>query len=197
MELASYNYKLQDTLGDSLAQTQSDFLIASLLVGIIAMVQVIVPVTVFWTKMAPLTCNADGKRYYCIAAMTMWSGHLCAYAFAAAFWPLTYINQGVINTMYYYVWRYLGEPVGMLVHVAIFFILIGQLIEKYDTNALIFFIVYTALEASIGFLYYTYKNDAWEYLYLGGMRWDPLGRTQETDEDAVADFDEDTELNDF
>ena len=54
----------------------------------------------------------------------MWIGHLFSYTFPSIFWPLSYINNDALNSIYYYLWRYLGEPFGMAVHFAVFVILI-------------------------------------------------------------------------
>ena len=36
-----------------------------------------------------------------------------------------------------------------------------------------------ATEAIVLYLIYANKSSAFEYLYLGGMRWDPLGRLED------------------
>ena len=40
-------------------------------------------------------------------------------------------------------------------------------------------VVYLGLELVLGWLFIKFKDDAFEYLYLGGMSWDPLGRVED------------------
>ena len=54
--------------------------------------------------------------------------------------------------------------------------------------------MYMGLEGLVSWLYYENKHAAWEYLYLGGMRWDPLGRleddkvkSEQNDDDSIDD----------
>ena len=48
-------------------------------------------------------------------------------------------------------------------------------------------LTYAGLEIVVGWLFQNYKNGAWEYLYAGGMRWDPLGRIQDDEEEWKED----------
>ena len=40
-------------------------------------------------------------------------------------------------------------------------------------------LVYLGVELVLGWLFIKFKGDAFEYLYLGGMSWDPLGRVED------------------
>ena len=55
-------------------------------------------------------------------------------------------------------------------------------------------LTYAGLEIVVGWLFQNYKNGAWEYLYAGGMRWDPLGRIQDDEEEWKEEVDYYAEL---
>ena len=87
--LSSPSFLLGGTLAKDL---QKEYLPGSLVLGIMALVQAVVPYTVYWTAMTPLTCAADNRRWYCIAAMVMWIGGLACYSLTTPLWPLSYLD---------------------------------------------------------------------------------------------------------
>ena len=180
---------------------KGDFVIDTINVGIVAVAEAIIPVSVWFAyerNIAGMSkFDKANNDWYYISWWVMWIGHLIAFATPALFWIPSYFSEKAFKAYAYsYVW---GSVVGGLVGLFTWTTLIVSGIEWKDTKEIwVVLLVYT-----IGNLvaFTTVQGSAWNALkwYI----WDLLEENIENecgdDQDCIDQANEQAavEMEDF
>lgn len=150
--------------------SKNDLLPSTIMIGMYAVINTIVPVIVYYTWLSPN--NYALNEWTCKSWWTMWIGHLATWGLPALFWPLSYIG-GPMAMVYGWVWKWADMVSSPMMLTFVTMLVVAGIYMPEDKTVWETLVVYFVTQGVMGMAAQSVAKPAMMYYVWGEWdKWD-------------------------
>ena len=106
-----------------------DYLAGHIVVGLVAIIQTVVPTVLWWVWKKPMISDSDANKWFKRSWGMMWIGSVIAHGIQAVLFPFTFFKHRTLGIIYAGSWAFLG-----IMFAAVLFFLVNGFLFKAASN---------------------------------------------------------------